>query len=64
MVGSLTIPGGNSITLDGSTAQGALNIAGTYVGANGSTTFLMGTISNTGAIQINATANNTFLTMA
>ncbi|MGA9897112.1 MAG: choice-of-anchor D domain-containing protein [Terriglobales bacterium] len=62
--GTLTIPGGNSITLDGSTAQGVLNIAGTYVGANGSTTFLKGTISNTGAIQLNETANNTFLSMA
>jgi YVTN family beta-propeller protein len=62
--GALTNPGGNSITFDGSTAQGTLNIAGTYIGANGSTTFLKGTINNTGAIQLNETANNTFLSMA
>ncbi len=61
--GILTIPAGNSITLDGS-SQGALNIAGTYVIANSSTTFLVGTVNNTGAVQINAAGNNTFLTMA
>ncbi len=60
--GILTIPSGNAITLDGS-SQGALNIAGTYVIANSSTTFLLGTINNTGAIQVNAAGNNTFLTM-
>jgi YVTN family beta-propeller protein len=61
--GVLTIPGGNSITLDGS-SQGVLNIAGTYVVANSSTTFLLGTINNTGAIQVNAAGNNTFLSVA
>jgi YVTN family beta-propeller protein len=61
--GVLTIPSGNAITLDGSTL-GPLTISGTYVGANNTTTYLIGTINNTGTIQINAAANNTFLTMA
>ncbi len=61
--GVLTIPSGNAITLDGSTL-GALTIAGNYVGANNTTTFLVGAINNTGTIQLNAAANNTFLTMA
>jgi len=60
--GILTIPSGNAITLDGS-SQGTLNIAGTYVIANSSTTFLLGTINNTGAIQVNAAGNNTFLSV-
>jgi len=60
--GILTIPSGNSITLDGS-SQGTLNIAGTYVVANNSTTFLLGTINNTGMIQVNAAGNNTFLSV-
>jgi hypothetical protein len=59
--GILTIPAGNSITLDGSSGQGTLTVAGTYVGANNTTTFLKGTINNMGAMQVNATANNTFL---
>jgi YVTN family beta-propeller protein len=59
--GILTIPAGNSITLDGSSGQGTLTVAGAYVGANNTTTFLKGTINNMGAMQVNATANNTFL---
>ncbi|MGO9125672.1 MAG: choice-of-anchor D domain-containing protein [Terriglobales bacterium] len=61
--GVLTIPIGNNITLDGS-SQGTLTLAGTYVGANNTTTYVLGTINNTGAIQLNAAANNTYLTMA
>jgi YVTN family beta-propeller protein len=61
--GILTIPSGNAITLDGN-AQGALTIAGTYAVSNNSTTNLLGTINNTGAIQVNAAGNNTFLSMA
>jgi YVTN family beta-propeller protein len=62
--GLLTIPSGTNITLDGSTNQGAVNITGTYVGANNTTTYQKGIINNVGAIQINETANNTFLTVA
>lgn len=62
--GILTIPGGNSITLDGSTSQGALTLAGTYVGTDGSTTLLKGTINNTGTIQLNEAGHNTFLSIA
>src|SRR5205807_9463984 len=40
---------GNAATLDG-TSQGALTIAGTYQVINNSTTFLNGTITNTGTI--------------
>ncbi len=60
--GILTNP--STITLDGSTNQGSLTIAGTFVGANGSSTSLKGTINNTGTIQLNETANNTFLSIA
>jgi YVTN family beta-propeller protein len=62
--GMLTIPSGNGITLDGSTSQGGVTIAGNYVGADNSTTYLKGTINNTGAIQINEAGHNTFLTVA
>ena len=58
--GVLGSASGQSITLDGN-SHGALNNLGTYTGANNSITTLEGTINNTGAIQINATANNTFL---
>src|SRR5271167_2198259 len=47
-------PNGNSATLDGSTAAGAITINGTYTNGNGSTTYLLGTINN----------NNNFLVMA
>src|SRR5579863_8731997 len=62
--GVLTVPSGNNFTLDGSTNQGALSIAGMYVGANNTTTYLLGNINNTGTIQLNAAASNTFLSMA
>ncbi len=61
--GTLTTPGGSGFTLDGS-SQGTLTIAGTYVVSNNSTTYLNGNINNTGAIQVSAAGNNTFLTMA
>ena len=54
---------GNSITLDGST-HGTLTNAGTYIVPNNSGTVLVGTINNTGAIQLNATANTTLLEIA
>ena len=54
---------GNAATLDG-TSQGALTIAGTYQGSNNSTTFLNGTINNTGTISINAGGNSTDLRIA
>ena len=58
--GVLGVASGNSITLDGSTF-GPLTNSGTYSGSNNSTTVLAGTIVNNGAIQVNATGNNTFL---
>ena len=61
--GVLTIPTGNNITLDGS-SQGTLTIAGTFTGANNTTTYAFGTINNTGIIQLNAAASNTYLTIA
>src|SRR4029077_3431888 len=53
----------SSATLDG-TSQGALTIVGTYQGSNNSTTFLNGTITNTGTISINSTGNFTDLRIA
>jgi hypothetical protein len=68
--GSVSTTGGvlgaganNSITLDGST-HGPLTIAGTYTGANNTSTVMVGTFNNTGSIQVAAGANNTFLTMS
>ncbi len=62
--GILTVPANDGFSLDGSTAQGSLTLAGQYVGANNTNTYLSGTIVNTGNIQLNAGVNNTFLTMA
>ena len=53
----------NGATLDG-TSQGALTIAGTYQGSNNSTTFLNGTINNTGTILVNSTGSTTDLRIA
>jgi len=61
--GILTTPGGDTFTLDGTTL-GTLNIAGTFVVANNGNTELLGTINNTGAIQVNAGGNLTYLTIA
>jgi hypothetical protein len=61
--GTLGSFSGNSVTLDG-VAQGTITLAGTYVGQNNSTTFLAGTVNNTGNIQLNSAANNTFLTFS
>jgi hypothetical protein len=61
--GVLGVAQGNTITLDGS-AHGTLINAGTYTGPNNSSTILAGTINNTGAIQVAATTNNTFLTIS
>lgn len=60
---SLGVLGGNSLTLDGN-AHGPLTITGTFTVNNNSTTFLTGTINNTGVIQVAAQGNNTFLTMS
>ncbi|MGH9747651.1 MAG: Ig-like domain-containing protein [Candidatus Acidiferrales bacterium] len=54
---------GNGTTLDGN-SQGMLTIAGTYTGADNSTTVLTGTINNTGNILVNSAANNTLLQMS
>src|SRR6202167_3519361 len=61
--GVLGVAAGTTITLDGAT-HGALTISGAYTGPNNSTTILVGTINNTGAILVNATANNTFLSVS
>jgi YVTN family beta-propeller protein len=73
LVGGATIEGGTfsaqsggfiggftTVTLDGST-QGALTLAGTYVVSNGTDTVLVGTINNTGVIQVPANNANTLL---
>jgi hypothetical protein len=52
--GSLgTLVSGNNVTLDGS-AHGAITLAGTYTVTNNTSTYVVGTINNTGAIQMNA----------
>ena len=40
-------------TLDGSTSAGAVTIVGEYTGTSGSGTMILGTINNTGNIQLN-----------
>jgi YVTN family beta-propeller protein len=52
----------NTTTLDGSTAQGAVTITGTYTVSNGEETVLLGTINNTGLISVLSDNANTFLT--
>jgi hypothetical protein len=59
--GVLGVPTGNSMTLDGSTPAGILTNAGTFTIADNSTVTVLGTINNTGAIQINAVGDATFL---
>jgi len=61
--GVLGVAASTTITLDGAT-HGALTISGAYTGANNSSTILVGTINNTGAILVNAAANNTFLSVS
>ena len=58
--GTLGVAASNTITLDGTT-HGTLTNLGAYTGANNSTTTLVGNVINSGLIQINAAANNTFL---
>jgi YVTN family beta-propeller protein len=50
------------VILDGST-QGILTNAAAYVVADNAETDLVGTINNTGSIAVNATSNDTFLSM-
>ena len=59
--GVFTLPAGATSTLDGSTANGAVNNATTFITGDGSQLFFAGTINNTGAIQVNAVANATQL---
>ena len=59
--GILGVPAGSADTLDGSTASGLVTINGIYSIANGGQTNLVGTITNTGTIQINASASTTAL---
>ena len=63
--GVLGTAAGQAVTLDGLVShQGTLTNTGTYTAANNSATVLLGTINNTGAIQINAAANITSLQIA
>ena len=48
----------NTAALDGS-SQGPLTLLGNYLAQNNTSTVLVGTINNTGTIQLNAAANNT-----
>ncbi len=58
--GNVQTVSGQTATLDG-TSQGAITLAGTYVGANNSTTFMNGTVNNTGPFDLNASNNTTEL---
>ena len=49
----LGTPGPETATLDGSTSAGAVVISGTYTSGLGSTTYLAGSIVNSGNIQVN-----------
>ncbi len=51
----------NTVTLDGSTAQGRINLIGTYTLNNQSETVLVGTINNTGTMFLVSNNANTFL---
>ena len=53
----------NSATLDGA-AQGPLTLVGTLLAQNNTSTVLVGTINNTGTIQLASGVNNTFLTLS
>ncbi|MGH9774471.1 MAG: SBBP repeat-containing protein [Candidatus Acidiferrales bacterium] len=59
--GVLGVVSNNIFTLDGSTASGPVNNTGTFVAADLTQTNLLGTINNTGAIQLNAANNQTLL---
>jgi len=61
--GVLGVGASNTIALDGSTL-GQLTNAGTYTTGNGSITQIVGTINNTGAINLSGGASNTFLQVA
>src|SRR6202050_4457155 len=55
-----TLVSGNNATLDGST-HGAITLAGTYTLTNNTSTYVLGTINNTGSIQMNAANSTTAL---
>src|SRR4029077_6014987 len=61
--GLIQTAAGHNASLDG-TSQGALTIAGTYQGTDNSTTFLNGTITNTGTILLNSSGDSTDLRIA
>ena len=61
--GTLVNPVNNTAVLDGS-SQGPLTLLGNYLAQNNTSTVLVGTINNTGTIQLNAAVNNTFLTLS
>jgi len=63
--GTFETPGGNSATLDGSTASGAITLNGTYTGLEGSTTDVLGAINNKGnLLAIGGSNSNTILGIA
>ncbi len=57
-----TLVSGNNVTLDGST-HGAITFAGTYSVTNNTSTYVAGTINNTGLIQISADNSTAALIM-
>ena len=60
--GTLGTPSGYSAYLDGSTGAGAVTINGTYTSPLNTNTYLLGTITNKGNIQLNGgSGTNTFL---
>ena len=61
--GVLGVAANQTINLDGAT-KGTLTISGAYTCANNSTTVLLGTINNTGAIQVAATVNTTLISVS
>ena len=61
--GVLGVAANQTINLDGAT-KGTLTISGAYTCANNSTTILLGTINNTGAILVNATVNTTLISVS
>ncbi len=61
--GILGVAANQTINLDGAT-KGALTISGAYTSANNSTTILLGTINNTGAILVAATVNTTLISVS
>ena len=61
--GTLGTPANVSPAILDGNSQGMLTLVGVYTAANYSATQLIGTINNTGIIQLNSNGNNTYLEM-